>query len=52
MFDKLRERRGHLAGWRLGERLAELGGLGRGLAVERDDDVDLALDRLLEILPC
>ena len=34
----------------LGERLAELGRLRGGLGVERQDDVDLALDRMLEIL--
>ncbi len=47
LVERLRQlgRLGHL-----GERLAELGGLAGGLGVERQDDVDLALDRMLEIL--
>src|SRR3546814_18676454 len=39
------------AGFRLGERLAELRRLGRGLEVEWNDDIHLALDRRLEVLP-
>src|SRR5438309_6061142 len=51
VLDELRQRLGQLCSGRdLRKGLAELGGLDRDLRIERDGNVDLALDRLLEIL--
>ena len=47
---QLAERRHNLAAGDFRHRLAELRGLGRQLAVVREDDIHATLDRLLEVL--
>ena len=50
MADDLAHLCGHLAGLvRFDESLAQFSGIGRGLGIVRDDKVDLALNRCLEI---